>query len=61
MFPRQANAVFVKLPEEVIERLRAKNWQFHTFIGGGVRFMCSWNTTSSRIDELVDDIKEAIA
>lgn len=61
LFARQANGVFVKLPEEVIERLKEKNWQFYTFIGRGVRFMCSWNTTLSRIDELVDDIKEAIA
>ena len=61
LFARQANGVFVKLPEQVIERLKEKHWQFYTFIGGGVRFMCSWNTTPSRIDELVDDIKEAIA
>ncbi|MBW4566450.1 MAG: low specificity L-threonine aldolase [Tolypothrix carrinoi HA7290-LM1] len=62
MFNREVNAVFVKLPEQVITRLREKNWQFYTFIGvGGVRFMCSWNTTQARIDELVDDIKEAIA
>ncbi|MCC5663880.1 low specificity L-threonine aldolase [Nostoc sp. CHAB 5784] len=60
MFPREANAVFVKLPEQVIHALKAKNWQFYTFIGvGGVRFMCSWNTTQLRIDELIDDIKNA--
>ncbi|WP_375509634.1 low specificity L-threonine aldolase [uncultured Nostoc sp.] len=60
MFPREANAVFVKLPEQVIHTLKAKNWQFYTFIGvGGVRFMCSWNTTQARIDELIDDIKNA--
>jgi len=62
MFPREANAVFVKLPELVIQSLKAKNWQFYTFIGvGGVRFMCSWNTTQLRMDELIRDIQEAIA
>jgi threonine aldolase len=61
MFPREANAVFVKLPEQVIHSLKAKNWQFYTFIGvGGARFVCSWNTTQSRIDELIDDIKNAM-
>ncbi len=61
MFPRESNAVFVKLPELAIASLRDKNWQFYTFIGvGGVRFMCSWNTTQARIDELVSDITEAI-
>jgi threonine aldolase len=62
MFPRQANAVFVKMPEAVIQHLRDRNWQFYTFIGvGGARFMCSWNTTLERIDELVEDVKGAIA
>ncbi len=61
MFPREANAVFVKLPEQVIQSLQEKNWQFYTFIGvGGVRFMCSWNTTQSRMDALISNIKEAI-
>lgn len=62
MFPREANAIFVKLPAQVISSLKAKNWQFYTFIGvGGVRFVCSWNTTQSRMDELITDIKDAIA
>jgi threonine aldolase len=59
MFPRQANAVFVKMPETVLQYLRDKGWQFYTFIGvGGARFMCSWNTTQERIDQLIDDVKE---
>ncbi len=62
MFPRQANSVFVKLPEQVISYLKAKNWLFYTFIGvGGVRLVCSWNTTQSRMDELITDIQTAIA
>ncbi|MCP6762107.1 MAG: low specificity L-threonine aldolase [Fischerella sp. CENA71] len=62
MFPREVNTVFVKLPEQVIKNLQEKNWQFYTFIGvGGVRFMCSWDTTQARIDQLVSDIQTAIA
>jgi threonine aldolase len=58
MFPREANGVFVKLPTRVIQYLKDKNWQFYTFIGvGGVRFMCSWNSTKERIDQLIKDIK----
>jgi threonine aldolase len=61
MFPRQVNSVFVKMPERVINTLKAKNWHFYTFIGGGgVRLACTWNTTESRIDELIHDIKNAI-
>lgn len=59
MFPQQANAVFVTLPEPVIRGLRDRGWLFYTFIGvGGARFLCSWNSTRDRIDELVRDVKE---
>lgn len=62
LFPREANAVFVKLPESAIEYLRSQNWQFYTFIGSdGVRFMCSWATTQARIDELIQDIRVGVA
>lgn len=61
LVPRQANAVFVTLPEAVVTQLRSRGWQFYTFIGvGSVRFMCSWNTTQARLDELVDDIRSAL-
>lgn len=46
------------MPQGVIKALRAKDWHFYTFTGvNGVRFGCSWNTSKSRIDELIDDIK----
>lgn len=62
MFPRQANAIFVTLPEAAIAALRQKGWRFYTFIGvGGVRLMCSWSSTRDRIDQLIGDIKSAIA
>lgn len=58
--PREANAVFVRLPETAVEQLRAKNWLFYNFIGTeGVRFMCSWASTQTRIDQLVQDIRSA--
>ncbi|MEM9542784.1 MAG: low specificity L-threonine aldolase [Cyanobacteria bacterium P01_E01_bin.42] len=59
--PREANAIFVNLPDRVIHFLRAKDWHFYTFMGvDGVRIMCSWNTTRSRMEELVADIRAAI-
>jgi threonine aldolase len=62
MFPPQANAVFVELPPAVIQALRERGWRFYTFIGvGGVRLMCSWNTTRDRIDALIVDIEGAIS
>lgn len=61
MFPRQANSVFVELPPPVIEHLHRQGWHFYTFIGaGGVRFMCSWDTTEESVQALVADIKAVI-
>ncbi len=61
MFPRQANSVFLQLPPAAIAALRAKGWQFYTFIGvGGVRLMCSWNTTAEAVDQFIDDLGHAL-
>ncbi|MFO1371963.1 MAG: low specificity L-threonine aldolase [Candidatus Competibacteraceae bacterium] len=61
MFPRQANSVFLELPPATIQVLRAKGWQFYTFIGvGGVRLMCSWNTTPETIDQFIGDLESAL-
>ena len=58
LFPRQANAVFVEMPEHVIGGLLKKGWIFYTFIGkGGSRLMCSWDTTEEDVMALVKDIK----
>jgi threonine aldolase len=58
MFPRQANSLFVQMPEALLGALRDRGWRFYTFIGvGGARFMCSWDTTDERIDQLVADIQ----
>jgi threonine aldolase len=56
MFPRQANSVFVKMPELLLNGLREKGWHFYSFIGaGGARLMCSWATTDEDIDCFVKD------
>jgi threonine aldolase len=55
--PTEANAVFVRLPEDTISALRNKGWVFYTFIGSGhCRFMCSWATTEDDIASLANDI-----
>lgn len=56
MFPRQANSVFVKMPESLLNGLKEKGWHFYSFIGaGGARLMCSWATTDADINSLVSD------
>lgn len=57
--PRQGNAVFLAMPPQLIDGLRARGWVFYTFIGSGqARFMCSWSTTEADIDALVTDFHE---
>lgn len=61
LFPREANAVFAELPSKAIDALRAKGWQFYTFIGaGGCRFMCTWDTQPADIEALAADLTSAI-
>jgi threonine aldolase len=58
MFPVQANAVFVSMPQALIESLHQLGWHFYSFIGaGGARLMCSWATEESDIEALMEDIQ----
>jgi threonine aldolase len=59
VYPCQANAVFVDMPERMSEGLHARSWHFYNFIEKGhSRFMCSWNTEIGAIDELVADMRD---
>jgi len=61
MFPRQANAVFVQMPDTLAHRLHDRGWAFYTFIGqGGCRLMCSWDTQESDVNDFVQDLKECL-
>jgi threonine aldolase len=58
---RQANAVFVRLPEAQAESLRAKGWKFYNFIAAAAsRFMCSWAVTDADVDALLADVRQAV-
>lgn len=62
MYPRQANSVFVEMPETATAVLRAAGWHFYSFIGsGGARFMCSWQTTEGDVIELADAVRSAVS
>lgn len=57
MLPVQANAVFVAAPEDRLDALRARGWRFYTFIGGGARFMFSWDADPARVEALAADME----
>lgn len=50
--PVEANAVFIDLDPAWAGRLRERGWRFYGFIGGGSRFVCSWDTVAVDVDEL---------
>lgn len=61
LFPTQANAVFVEMPQTAIHALRQKGWQFYTFVGkGGCRLMCSWDTTQEDVQNFLQDLNDAL-
>jgi threonine aldolase len=58
MFPVQANAVFIEIPQKTVHSLHQLGWHFYSFIGaGGIRLMCSWATKKEDIDALVVDMQ----
>jgi threonine aldolase len=59
LHPVEANVVFCDLPETTHARLEALGWRYYRFIGGGARFMCSWATSDTAIDELAAAVRAA--
>ena len=61
-FPCEANAVFLRMPNELVRRLQQGGWRFYKFIEPDIyRLMCSWATTEGDIDALVNDVKSISA
>ena len=62
MFQRQANVLFISMPDQIAQRLKEKGWIFYNFIGrGGYRLMCSWDTKPETIDLFAKDIEQAFS
>ena len=59
VFPRQANALFLRMPEELVAQLHARGWHFYKFLEPDVfRLMCSWAVTEDMLNGFVGDLKE---
>ena len=62
MYPREANSVFITIPDAVVESLHQKGWHFYTFVGvGGARLVSSWDTTDVAIEAFIGDLKDCIS
>jgi threonine aldolase len=58
MFPVEANAVFLRMDEELVRDLYERGWYFYKFIEPDIyRVMCSWSVTNEDVSEFVGDVK----
>src|SRR5438270_3468030 len=56
-FPVEANAVFVRMADELVRNLNSRGWHFYKFVEPDIyRLMCSWATTDEQIDLLIGDL-----
>lgn len=55
--PVEANAVFVEMDDAQLAALHAAGWFVYRFLDGSVRFMCSWATTETSVDELAGALR----
>ena len=59
-FPRQANALFLRMSDHLVAQLHARGWHFYKFLEPDVyRLMCSWATSEAVIEEFVADVQAA--
>ena len=62
VFPREASAVFLRMPDQLVAQLHDRGWRFYKFIEPDVyRLMCSWSTTEKQIDDFVADVTKSLA
>jgi threonine aldolase len=60
-FPCEASAVFLCMPEQLVEQLHGRGWHFYKFIEPDVyRLMCSWSVTEKDVDEFIQDVKSSV-
>src|SRR5215210_1882484 len=58
VFPCQANAIFLRLPEGLVAELHGRGWHFYKFIEPDIfRLMCSWAVPRATLDLFVADVK----
>ncbi len=57
LYPREANALFVDMPQRVFDGLHERGWHFYTDVGPhGARLMCSWDSTAEDVETFVGDV-----
>ncbi|MEX2216034.1 MAG: low specificity L-threonine aldolase [Phycisphaeraceae bacterium] len=56
--PVEANALFLRMPQALIDALHARGWHFYDFIGPQIiRLMCAWDTMEEDITAFANDCR----
>lgn len=56
-FPREASALFVRLPDDLVARMHQRGWRFANFFEPGIyRLMCSWKTAPAEVEDFAADL-----
>jgi threonine aldolase len=58
MVPVESNALFVRMPARLADRLHQKGWRFYPW-GNGFRLMCAWDTAAETVDRFAADAVES--
>ena len=56
--PVQGNEVFVSMPNAIAKHLWKQGVKFYRWLDGSYRFVCSWQTSKSAIDELSERLQK---
>jgi threonine aldolase len=61
VFPCEASAVFLQLPDPLVKKLHERGWQFYKFIEPDIyRVMCAWSVSEKDIEEFVADVRSVL-
>ena len=61
VFPCEASAVFLQLPDSSVKKLQERGWQFYKFIEPDIyRVMCAWSVSEKDVEEFIADMRAAL-
>jgi threonine aldolase len=61
VFPVEANAIFLRVDEQLVDSLQERGWHFYRFIEPDIyRLMCSWAVSDQDIADFVSDVESSI-
>jgi threonine aldolase len=60
VYPVEANEVFVRMPNSVLDRLEADGFQFYRYGGGVIRLVASFATTEADVRKLLAAVRNYV-